>query len=79
MLSIANINHNVEHLGFVCIFCLGFQAKLNTYCYTKFFEGVVGYTSLGFPCTQLMGVISYYNAVLPFVVTAFPVLQHFNY
>ena len=44
------------------------------YCYTKFFEGVMACTPLGFHCTRLVAVINYSNAALPFIATAFPAL-----
>ena len=47
---------------------------LHVYCYAKFFEGIVGYNSMGIPWTQLMAVISYANAKFPFVLTAFSAL-----
>ena len=47
------------------------------YCYTKFLEGAVGYNPLGIPCTLPMVIINYSNIVLPFIVTAFPVVYHF--
>ena len=52
--------------------------ELNIYHYTKFFEGVVGYTFLDFPCTQLMAVKNYSYAALPFVVTTFPALHQLS-
>ena len=48
--------------------------KPNIYHYTKFLEGVVGYTLSHVPCIQLMALINYSNAVLPFVVTVFAAL-----
>ena len=51
-----------------------YPTEPNTYHYTKFFEGVVGYATLGFPCAQPMAVINYSDATMPFAVTAFPAL-----
>ena len=36
-----------------------------------FFKGVVGYMPLGFQSTRLMAVISFANAALPYVLTAY--------
>ena len=47
--------------------------ELKVYHCAKFL-GVVGYTPLGFPCTQPIAAINYSNPALPFVVTAFPAL-----
>ena len=50
------------------------QTGPNIYHFTKLFEGVVGYNSIGVPCTKLVAAINYFNAVLPIVVTAFSTL-----
>ena len=47
------------------------QTESHTYHYTKFSEGLVGYTLLGFPCTQLMAVIDFFNTALPSVFTVY--------
>ena len=36
----------------------------------------MGYNAMGILCTQLLAVINYANAPLPFVVTAFPVVSN---
>ena len=43
-----------------------------------FYESVVGYMPLSIPCTRLMTAISFANPALPYVLTAYLVLQSIN-
>ena len=56
---------NPDYLLVQCWVCATFlspdtmnQTESYVYNYTTFFEGTVGYTPLGFPCTRPMAVIS---------------------
>ena len=39
----------------------------HVYHYTKFFEGLVGYTPLGIPCTRCTPMVSFANPVMPYI------------
>ena len=38
----------------------------------SFFEAVMGYIPLGSQCTRLVLLVSFANAALPYVLTAYP-------
>ena len=48
--------------------------ELSVYHYTKLFDGAVGYTPLGIPCTILVVVISFANPVQPYVLNTHSVV-----
>ena len=47
----------------------------HTYHYVKFFEGQMGSTNFDDMCNCIMAIIDQTNAVIPFIVTAYPALR----
>ena len=57
-------------LGLCCFFLTDTikQLEPHAYHYTNCFESAVGYTPLDLSCTRLMALISFANAVLPYMI-----------
>ena len=71
-----------DYLVVQCLVCYTFfhpdtmnPRGSHVYHCTKFSQGGVGYNSLGVPFAQLVAVINYFSAALPFVFTAFPTFK----